>query len=125
MFVRFCSTAIDRDSGEPRGVFMEAERLYKRGRLTTSECLYLRAMLNWFSTHIPAPPREIQQSSAIFWFKAGAEQNMSHLQRLIRLLREHGRHIVSQHCETLNDIVYEDDYQVAVRTDHCASGADR
>jgi hypothetical protein len=124
MFIRFCSTAIDRDSGQPRGVFMEANALYNSGRLATAERHHLRAMLNWFSEHIPEPPKNIQQSSAIFWFKSGAQENVQHIQRLIRLLRAHGSHIVAQQCETLDNIVYEDDYQVAVGTSECKPGSD-
>ncbi|SRR5579884_1661023 len=116
MFIRFCSSAIDRESGQPRGVFMEAKKLLNSARLSAQERMHLCAMLNWFSEHIPAPPKEIQQSAAVFWFKSAAQENMSHLDRLIRLLRRHGLFIVAHQAESLDHIVYEDEYQVAVDT---------
>lgn len=120
MFIRFCSTTIDRESGQPRGIFMEAKKLLNSGRIGAGERLHLCAMLNWFSEHIPEPPKEIQQSSAVFWFKASAQQNVTHLRRLIRALQEHGRHICSQQSEALDNVVYEDDYQVAVSNTACS-----
>jgi hypothetical protein len=77
MFVRFSVKQVDEDSRKPRGVFNAAYALLDYGDVEPNEREQLRAILEWFSEHLPSPPEDFYASRAIFWFKSDAHERLA------------------------------------------------
>jgi hypothetical protein len=113
MFMRFVVTQIDEDSRQPQGVFSAAYALLESGRLDADEARRLREELSWFEENLPAPSEHFCAWRAVFWFKAGAREQVCQAWGLACLLRLHGLHVEVYKCRRLANLVYEDAGQVA------------
>ena len=113
MFLRFAITQIDEDSRKPQGVFAAAYALLDSCDLNLEESKRLRELLDWFSENLPSPPEDFYASRAIFWFKSSARKSIDRIWELVQMLRLHGYHIQVYKSRYLDNVSYEDDYQVA------------
>jgi hypothetical protein len=118
MYIRFTTTALDKDSRKPRGIFTEAYLLLNSGDLNPNEWKHLRGILDWFNDNLAAPPKKFEASRAIFWFRSAAEENISRVWDLVHILREHERHVTVYKCRRLANITYSDKFQVAAYPSH-------
>ena len=116
MFLRFVVTQIDKDSNQPKGLFITAGELIDSEKLSPEEQTRLEDILNWFDKNLPEPDiSNFRNRSyrAIFWFKSEAEDCISRIWEMAHLLEYHGYSIEMQKCRWLGNIVYEDKFQVA------------
>ena len=113
MYLRFVTKGIDEDSLQPKGVLVASYELLESGELTQEEWSRVRSILDWFNDNLPHPPKDLNLSRAIYWFKMGAKEYISRVWELVHVLQEHGHFVDVQRRPTLASIVYEDKYQVA------------
>jgi len=110
VYIRFNTYRRDEDSGRRQGVFQAAYRLLDGGDLARDEWKAIRAALDWFKQHLPAP-KDIDPR-AIFWFDATAGESTRHVWALVNLLREHGIESEMIRTDEPGEVVYRDAYQV-------------
>ncbi|WP_165248437.1 hypothetical protein [Paludisphaera soli] len=111
-FLRFVVSRIDEDSSNRQGVFAPAYELFKGGALAPDEQERLGLTLEWFQAHLPLPDRSRIRPEAIFWFKAGADDLVRHIWRLVEILIEHDHHLDILRTSKPGYIVYQDTVQV-------------
>jgi hypothetical protein len=116
MYLRFVVTQIDEDSHQPKGLFIVAHELLDSGDLSPEERTQLDDILIWFDKNLPSPDSanfRNRSYRATFWFKSEADDCISRIWEMARLLEYHGYLIEMRKCKWLGNIVYEDKFQVA------------
>jgi hypothetical protein len=83
------------------------------GRPNQEEWCQIREILVWFNKNLPTPPERFATDRAVFWFKAGSKESISHVWELVHALRMHGYLVEVHKCRRLANIAYEDKHQVA------------
>jgi protein gp37 len=112
VFLRFVTTRTDGNSHRPQGVLIASHSLLDSGDLSSDEWQRMREIMDWFTAHLPSP-KSFVTGRAIFWFKSTATESISKIWELVYMLRQHSYHIEVHRCRRLENIVYEDRFQVA------------
>ena len=110
-YVRFSIVERDDWSGRRCGVFVAAGDLRREGRVAGEYVERLNEVLRWFGEYLPSP--DLDEETAIFFFKSDGGECVSRVWDLIWILREHGLHVELQRVDQPGRVVYEDDYQGA------------
>jgi len=118
-YVRFVTSAVDEDSGKRRGVFQAVADLVDANELSEQELEELQSIRKWFNQHLGAPDRFSRSQKrnaapkAISWFKSSANEYISRMQTMCRILNEHGIRAEMITSARPGYVVFEDDYQIA------------
>lgn len=103
--------------GLPVGVFVAVDHLRRAGRLTPDDEALWLAIDDWFVAHLPEPPQYADGNSlgVITWFKTPVPALMQRrVDVATGLLSKYGVAWSVSASQDPGEIVYEDEYQVAV-----------
>jgi hypothetical protein len=125
--IRYVGPEVDRDSGQPIGVFQFAARSIHSEHVDGEVRAELRAASRWFSENLARPRRfshhrdgwrrrgggaYVRTPIAISWFKPDATIHLSRIQRVVEILRKLGVTIVEIRTRNPGYVTYEDRHQV-------------
>ncbi|HYF52210.1 MAG TPA: hypothetical protein VEJ63_22575 [Planctomycetota bacterium] len=97
------------------GIFQAAYRAKRDPRLSVQTRADIRAALQWFEEHLPAP--KLTDGRAIFWFKPDADEALKHMTLLAVSLRMLSVPVLQKYARRPGFIVFEDTFQVAAVPD--------
>jgi hypothetical protein len=118
-YVRFVTHAIDESSGKRRGVFQAVADLVDANELSEHELEELQSIRKWFNQYLEAPDRfsRSQKSNAapkaISWYKNSANEHISQMYAMCRILNEHGVRTEMITSARPGYVVFEDEHQIA------------
>jgi hypothetical protein len=118
MYLRFVIPKVNCDSGRREGVFSTAYDLRRAGELPSHLHKELDRALKWFGKQLTIPerftrgPRRGEAGMAISWFKDSAEDCVSRMRTICRVLEEHGIATEMLTTDRPGYIVFEDEQQV-------------
>jgi hypothetical protein len=97
-----------------RGIFQAAAQAIERGTIIGTDADELNTFLRWFSENLekPASSGRNEQRFGVCWFKTTAEEHISRILQMIRILERRGIYIKEIKTEKPGYVVYEDDWQV-------------
>jgi ribosomal-protein-alanine N-acetyltransferase len=117
-YVRVQTSGIAYLTGKPRGIFASVSHLERDGKLTAEEReTYHYIDKVWFQEQLPNPPFYDDDSPGkpITWFKTATAMHMlGKLQPLMDMLDKYGVPYDVAYTNFPGEIVYEDEWQVAV-----------
>lgn len=113
-YVRFIVGQRDPHAHVQQGIFQPAGKLRGSGRLEPWEYDAISDALQWLGTHLDAPPilQEPGTERAISWFKPVAQDAISHVREICRILSEYGHTVRQITTRDPGPIIYEDDLQI-------------
>jgi hypothetical protein len=123
MYVRFAVAEIHDNSHRGVGIFQALYRLRDEGKLYPYEEEHLRAVSEWFNTHLEKPtrftaakpPHYRKQSKAISWFRDTAHEHIAHIREMVAILESHGVSVRMLKADRVGYVVYEDEHQVVAQ----------
>ena len=105
-------------TGYPRGIFGICWRMILDGIMSPGDEAAFREIDAWFKAHLPEPEPCKNHEKVITFFKTGTTGEM--LQMLapaLRILDRYGYPYDIVYTNAIGTIVYEDDWQAAVRVE--------
>ena len=117
-YVRIQGKALARNTMHAKGIFSLCWQLIQEKRMDEEDEGLYREIDGWFAENLPWPPPCKRQEPVICWFKT---ENSVEMMKMIRpalwLLERYGVPYYLVYTNTPGEIVYEDKYQVATKTD--------
>jgi hypothetical protein len=116
--IRFVTQRRDLPDGQRAGIFREAYRLWHAETTPAADRVELRALLDWFNTHLDRPqrltvsPPEHAGKTPISWIRISARDHLAQFRRLAALVNEAGIAIDEVETPRPGYVVYRDAYQV-------------
>lgn len=102
----------------PKGVFSLCWNLIRDGILTESEKTLFISIDNWFKDNLPEPEPCVKHEKVITFFKCeNTEEMYLKLEPAIALLDKYHKAYDVVYTNFVGTIVYEDDWQIAVKVD--------
>ena len=103
----------------PKGIFSLCWNLIRDEILTNGEKELFISIDNWFKEHLPEPKPCINHEKVITFFKCDSTLEMlEKLKPAIALLDKHQTPYDVVYTNFVGNIVYEDDWQIAVRVEN-------
>ena len=121
-YLRFVVGGDDENFHRLDGVFGEAYRLQKVGKLEAYESEWLESVLEWFNENLPCPPfkKKLERGTwthdAVSWFRNDARSMLDRMWDIVALLKENA--VLVRFIATTDPgrIVYSDDFQIVAET---------
>ena len=117
-YVRIQGKALARNTMHAKGVFSICWQLVQDKVMDEEDESLFREIDGWFAENLPWPEPCKRQEPVICWFKT---ENSDEMMKMIRpalwLLERYGVPYYLVYTNTPGEIVYEDKYQVAAKTD--------
>ena len=105
-------------TGYPKGIFSICWRLILDGMMQPKDEQVFRDIDNWFKEHLPEPEPCKTWEKVITFFKTASTAEMQEkIAPAVRLLDKYARPYDIVYTNTVGTVVYEDDWQVAVRVE--------
>ena len=102
----------------PKGIFSLCWNLIKDGILTEEEKSLFISIDDWFKENLPEPEPCVNHEKVITFFKCGSSDEMyEKLKPAIALLDKYDKPYDIVYTNFVGKIVYEDDWQIAVRVE--------
>ena len=102
----------------PKGIFSLCWNLIKDGILTEEEKELFISIDNWFKEVLPEPEPCVNHEKVITFFKCESTKAMyEKLKPAIALLDKYNKPYDIVYTNFVGEIVYEDDWQIAVRVE--------
>lgn len=117
-YVRIQGKELARNTMYAKGIFSMCMKLIQKDIMDEEDAALYKEIDEWFIENLPFPPQCKNQESVICWFKT---ENADEMFRMIRpamwLLERYGQPYYLVYTNTPGEIVYEDKYQIAAKTD--------
>ncbi len=117
-YVRIQGKELARNTMYAKGVFSMCWQLIQQDVMEEEDADLFREIDGWFAEHLPWPKPCREQDPVVCWFKT---ENTQEMLRMIRpalwLLERYNHPYFLVYTNTPGEIVYEDQYQIAVKTD--------
>lgn len=117
-YVRIEGKEFAKNTMHPKGVFSMCWQLVQQDIMDEEDAGLFREIDGWFADHLPYPPQCKNQEPVVCWFKT---ENSDEMMKMIRpalwLLEKYHHPYFLVYTNTPGEIVYEDQYQVAVKAD--------
>ena len=105
-------------TGYPKGVFSLCWNLIRDGAMTAEEEKLFVSVDGWFKENLPEPEPCRNHEKVITFFKCESTEHMAEkLEPALRLLDKYGKPYDSVYTNFVGTVVYEDEWQVAVRVE--------
>ncbi len=113
-YIRFAIGVEDEDSGVGLGIFQAAERSVEWQEVTGSDADELKLLLSWFADNLEKPTSFGRGAlrRGICWFKTGANEHISRIWQIVRILERNGIYVKKLKTERPGYVVYEDEWQL-------------
>ncbi len=117
-YVRIQGKELARNTMHAKGVFSMCWQMVQNDVMEAEDADLFREIDAWFVDNLPFPPQCRDQEPVVCWFKT---ENSEEMLRMIRpalwLLERYNHPYFLVYTNTPGEIVYEDKYQVAAKTD--------
>ena len=117
-YLRIQGKALARNTMHPKGVFSMFMQMIEQDVMEDEDKELYLEIDSWFAENLPWPPPCKRQEAVVCWFKT---ENSDEMMKMIRpalwLLEKYDRPYYLVYTNTPGEIVYEDHYQVAAKTD--------
>ncbi len=117
-YVRVQGKELARNTMYPKGVFSMCWQLVQQDVMSKEDADLFKEINDWFAQYLPWPPQCKHRENAVCWFKTeNTEEMMKMIKPALWLLDRYHHPYFLVYTNTPGEIVYEDQYQIAVRTD--------
>ena len=117
-YVRIQGKELARNTMYAKGIFSMCWQLIQNDIMEQEDADLFREIDGWFVEKLPWPPQCKNQEPVVCWFKT---ENSDEMLRMIRpamwLLDRYNHPYFLVYTNSPGEIVYEDQYQVAAKTD--------
>ena len=117
-YVRIQGAELARNTMYAKGVFSMCWQLIQNDEMIEEDADLYREIDDWFAETLPWPEPCKRQEPVVCWFKT---ENTHEMMKMIRpalwLLERYNHPYYVVYTNTPGEIVYEDQYQVAAKTD--------
>ena len=117
-YVRIQGKALARNTMHAKGVFSMFMQMIQQDVMDDEDKELYLEIDSWFAENLPWPPPCKRQEAVVCWFKT---QNSAEMMKMIRpalwLLERYDVPYYLVFTNTPGEIVYEDQYQIAAKTD--------
>ena len=101
-----------------KGIFSMCWQLIQRDEMTEDDAELFKEIDSWFAENLPWPEPCKRQEPVVCWFKTeNAEEMLKMIRPAMWLLDRYHHPYYLVYTNSPGEIVYEDKYQVAVRTE--------
>ena len=116
-YVRIQGRELATNTMHAMGVFSMCWQLLQNGSMEKEDADLFREIDAWFSENLPWPAPCQNQESVVCWFKTeNADEMLKMIRPALWLLTRYNHPFFLVYTNDPGEIVYEDRYQVAVRT---------
>ena len=117
-YVRIQGKALARNTMYAKGVFSLINQMTEKGIMEEEDVGLFHEVDDWFVENLPWPPQCQRQESVVCWFKTDSSDEMMKMIRpILWLLERYNQTYYLVYTNDPGEIVYEDEYQVVVKTD--------
>ena len=117
-YVRIQGKALARNTMHAKGVFSMFMQMIQQDVMDDEDKELYLEIDSWFAENLPWPPPCKRQEAVVCWFKT---ENSDEMMKMIRpalwLLEKYDVPYYLVFTNTPGEIVYEDQYQIAAKTD--------
>ena len=117
-YVRIQGKELARNTMYAKGVFSMCWQLVQNDVMEKEDADLFKEIDAWFADNLPWPPQCMRREPVVCWFKT---ENSNEMMKMIRpalwLLEKYNHPYFLVYTNTPGEIVYEDQYQVAAKTD--------
>ena len=101
-----------------KGIFSMCWQLIQQDVMEEEDADLFREIDGWFADNLPWPPPCRNQEPVVCWFKTeNSEEMLKMIRPAMWLLEKYDHPYYLVYTNTPGEIVYEDQYQIAARTD--------
>jgi hypothetical protein len=113
-YIRFAIDLKDEESNVGLGIFHAAGRAVRLGYVTGADADELWEIRVWFSNNLGRPTSFGRDTLhlGICWFKTGAEEYISRIWEMVRILERNGVYVKKIRTDRPGYLVYEDEWQI-------------
>lgn len=116
-YVRIQGQELAANTMYAKGVFSMCWQLIQNDVMDEEDAELFKEIDGWFAEHLPWPPQCKRRESVVCFFKTeNAEEMMRMIRPALWLLDKYNHPYYVVYTNTPGEIVYEDKYQVAVKT---------
>lgn len=117
-YVRIQGKALARNTMYAKGVFSLINQMAEKGIMEEEDVGLFHEVDDWFVENLPWPPQCQRQEPVVCWFKTDSSVEMMKMIRpILWLLERYHQTYYLVYTNDPGEIVYEDEYQVVVKTD--------
>ena len=117
-YVRIQGKELARNTMYAKGIFSMCWQLIQEDIMVEEDADLFREIDSWFAEALPWPPPCMKQEPVVCWFKTeNSEEMMKMIRPALWLLERYNHPYFLVYTNTPGEIVYEDQYQVAAKTD--------
>ena len=117
-YVRIQGKALARNTMYAKGVFSLINQMAEKGIMEEEDVGLFHEVDDWFVENLPWPPQCQRQEPVVCWFKTDSSVEMMKMIRpILWLLERYNQTYYLVYTNNPGEIVYEDEYQVVVKTD--------
>ena len=117
-YVRIQGKELARNTMYAKGIFSMCWQLIQNDAMEGEDADLFKEIDGWFAENLPWPPPCQRQESVVCWFKTeNSEEMMKMIRPAMWLLEKYDHPYFLVYTNTPGEIVYEDKYQIAARTD--------
>ena len=117
-YVRIQGKEFAKNTMYQKGVFSMCWQLVQDDIMIEEDAELFKEIDGWFAENLPWPPPCQRQEPVVCWFKTeNSEEMMKMIRPALWLLDRYDHPYFLVYTNTPGEIVYEDQYQVAARTD--------
>ena len=117
-YVRIQGKELAKNTMYAKGIFSMCWQLIQDDVMEQEDADLFREIDSWFAENLPWPPPCKNQEPVVCWFKT---ENSAEMLKMIRpalwLLERYHHPYFLVYTNSPGEIVYEDDYQIAVKVD--------
>ena len=117
-YVRIQGKELARNTMYAKGVFSMCWQLVRNDTMEEEDADLFREIDSWFAENLPWPDPCKNQEPVVCWFKTeNSEEMLKMIRPALWLLERYNHPYFLVYTNTPGEIVYEDQYQIAARTD--------
>ena len=117
-YVRIQGKELAANTMHAKGIFSMCWQLIQNDVMDEEDADLFREIDDWFAEELPWPPPCQRQESVVCWFKTeNSEEMMKMIRPALWLLERYNHPYYLVYTNTPGEIIYEDHYQIVVKTD--------
>ena len=117
-YVRIQGKKLARNTMQGKGIFSVCWQLIQDNVMEGEDADRFKEIDSWFAEHLPWPPQCKKQEPVVCWFKTeNSEEMLKMIRPAMWLLDRYNVPYYLVYTNTPGEIVYEDQYQIAAKSD--------
>ena len=117
-YVRIQGKELAENTMYAKGIFSMCWQMIQNDTMEEEDAELFKEIDGWFAEHLPWPEPCMRRVPVFCWFKSeNAEEMMKMIRPALWLLEKYNHPYYLVYTNSPGEIVYEDQYQIAVKTD--------